>query len=66
MNTKKKLIKNEYIIWSNSENIMRIAKSKIWFIDGTFHHPPDFEQLLILMYKDYNIRKNSWNVYINE
>ena len=26
---KQKLIKNEYIIWSNSENIMRIAKSKI-------------------------------------
>ena len=50
---KQKLIKNEYIIWSNSENIMRIGKSKILFIDSTFHQPPDFELLLILMYKDY-------------
>ena len=42
----------EYIIWGNSENIMRLKASKNLFIDGTFHHPPDFYQMLIIMYKD--------------
>ena len=31
---------------------MRIKVSKNIFIDATFHHPPDFYQLLIIMYKD--------------
>ena len=42
----------EYIIWGNIENIMRLKASKNLFIDGTFHHPPDFYQMLIIMYKD--------------
>ena len=42
----------EYIFWGNSENIMRLKASKHIFIDGTFHHPPDFYQMLIIMYKD--------------
>ena len=42
----------EYIIWGNSENIMRLRVSKNIFIDGTFHHPPGYYQLLIIMYKD--------------
>ena len=42
----------EYIIWANDENIKRIRKSKHYYLDGTFHHPSEFKQLLILMYKD--------------
>ena len=42
----------EYIIWANDENIKRIRKSKHYYLDGTFHHPKEFKQLLILMYKD--------------
>ena len=42
----------EYIIWGNNENILRMRQSKHFFIDGTFHHPEGFTQLLILMYKD--------------
>ena len=34
------------------ENINRMRKSKNYFIDGTFHHPPGFTQMLIIMYKD--------------
>lgn len=49
---KKKLKSLEYIIWGNDENIKRINKSKHFYIDATFHHPKDFKQLLILMYKD--------------
>ena len=42
----------EYIIWANDENIQRIRKSNHLYIDGTFHHPKEFKQLLIIMYKD--------------
>ena len=42
----------EYIILGNSESIMRLKVSKNLFIDGTFHHPPGYYQLLIIMYKD--------------
>ena len=31
---------------------MRIKVSKNIFIDPTFHHPPEFYQLMIIMYKD--------------
>ena len=32
--------------------INRMRKSKNFFIDVTFHHPPEFSQMLIIMYKD--------------
>jgi len=50
--SRKKQIYHEYIIWENAENIMRIKVSKHIFIDAAFHHPPEFYQLLIIMYKD--------------
>ena len=43
---------HEYIIWANAEILMRIKVSKNIFIDSTFHHPPGFYQLMIIMYKD--------------
>ena len=43
----------EYIIWGNDENIKRIRKSNYLYIDGTFHHPPEYQQLLITVF--YNI-----------
>ena len=42
----------EYIIWVNDENLHRIRKSRHLYIDGTFHHPKEFNQMLIIMYKD--------------
>ena len=41
--------KNKYIIWGNSENIMRLKVSKNIFINGIFHHPPGYYQLLIII-----------------
>ena len=32
--------------------IARCRKSKHLFIDGTFHHPKEFSQLLIIIFKD--------------
>ena len=29
---------------------MRISEN--YFVDGTFHQPPEFKQLIIIMYKD--------------
>ena len=48
---------------------MRIEKSKIWFVDGTFHHPSDFKQPLILMYKDYicsRMKGGRWDPTLSE
>ena len=42
----------EYIIWGNDENIDRLRKSKHYFIETAYYRPPEFKQLLIIMYKD--------------
>ena len=54
----------EYIIWGNEENIKRIRKAKHYYIDGTFHHPKEFKQLLILMYKDVITNLKIPGIYI--
>ena len=51
-NNKLSTVDYEYIIWGNNENISRMRQSRHFFIDGTFHHPPEFTQLLLIMYKD--------------
>lgn len=57
----------EYVIWANSENILRLKVSKNLFIDGTFHHPKEFYQLLIIMYKDIitNLKIPAFYVLMN-
>ena len=60
----KKPILLEYIIWGNDENISRLRLSKNYFIDGTFHHPPEFKQLLIIMYRDIISSQNIPGIYI--
>ena len=49
---KKNPVLLDYIIWGNDENISRMRVSKNLFIDATFHHPPEYKELLIFMYKD--------------
>ena len=61
---KKKPVLLEYIIWGNDENIERIRISKNFFIDCTFHTPPEFKQLMILMYKDILTSLNIPAIYI--
>ena len=61
---KKKPVLLEYIIWGNDENIERIRISKNFFIDCTFHTPPEFQQLMILMYKDILTSLNIPALYI--
>ena len=51
-NDKFSTVDYEYIIWGNNENISKMRQSKHFFIDGTFHHPSEFKQLLLIMYKD--------------
>ena len=63
-NNKQKEIKYEYAIWGNSENILRISKSIIWFVDGTYHHPEGYEQLLIIMYQDVITNEKIVGLYI--
>ena len=61
---KRKPQKYEYVIWGNNQNLIRICKSNIWFLDGTFHHPDNFQQVLILMYKDYLTGEKIPGLYI--
>ena len=49
MGKKKNSIDYEYIIWLNTANLKRIRKSKHIYIDSTFHHPPEFKQMIIIM-----------------
>ena len=49
---KKNPIPSEYFIWSSDQMIARGRISKHLFIDGTFHHPVGFSQLLIIIFKD--------------
>ena len=49
---KKNPIPSEYFIWSSDQMIARSRLAKHLFIDGTFHHPVGFSQLLIIIFKD--------------
>ena len=61
---KKAPVLYEYCIWGNNGNLIRMARSQIWFIDETFHHKSDFEQLLIIQYKDYITSNKIVSLYI--
>ena len=43
---------SEYFFWSTSQIIARARITKHLFIDGTFHHPINYAQLLIIIFKD--------------
>ena len=43
---------SEYFIWTSDPIIARSRLTNHLFIDGTFHHPIGFEQLLIIIFKD--------------
>ena len=49
---KKHPINSEYFIWTSDKIIARARISKHLFIDATFHHPMDYSQLLIIIFKD--------------
>ena len=52
ISNKKNPINNEYFIWTSDQIIARARIANHLFIDGTFHHPINFSQLLIIIFKD--------------
>ena len=52
LNNKKDPINAEYFIWTIDSIIERSRLSKHFFIDTTFHHPKDYEELIIIMFRD--------------
>ena len=52
ISNKKNLINSEYFIWTTDMIIARARITNHLFIDATFHHPYNFSQLLILIFKD--------------
>ena len=57
VSNKKNQILSEYFIWSHNQIIARARLSKHFFVDGTFHHPSGYEQLLIILFKDVIINE---------
>ena len=49
---KKSPIPSEYFIWSSDQVIAKVRIAKYLFIEGTFHHPVGFSQILIIIFKD--------------
>ena len=49
---KKNEIPSEFFIWSSNQMISRARISNHLFVDGTFHHPINYAQLLIILFKD--------------
>ncbi len=49
---KKDPFPSEYFIWSSNQMIARARLALHLFVDGTFHHPVGYEQLLIIIFKD--------------
>ena len=43
---------SEYFIWPSNEIIARTKLTSHLFIDATFHHPVNYAQLLIIIFKD--------------
>ena len=52
LNYKNRRLRLEYFIWGNDFFISRCRNSKNIFVDGTYHYPATFTQLLIIMYYD--------------
>lgn len=50
--SEKELMYNITIIYASDFHLKRLAESKNLFLDCTYIHPPEFYQLLILMYLD--------------
>ena len=53
-----KQIKNEYIIWRNTENIMRLRVCKNIFLYATFHHPR------ILSIVNFNVQRFTYTLKV--
>ena len=49
---KKKEIPSEFFIWLSNQIIARERISNHLFIDETFHHPINYSELLIILFKD--------------
>ena len=49
---KKSPVSSEYFIWSCNQMIARARVSKHLYIDGAFHHPIGYSQMLIIILKD--------------
>ena len=52
ISNKKNPLSCEFFIWSTDSIVARIRSSKHLFIDVTFHHPQEYSQLLIIIFKD--------------
>ena len=57
LSNKKNPLPSEYYIWSSNSMISRARVSNHYFVDATFHHPKDFSELMIIIFKDIIIHE---------
>ena len=57
VSNKKDRINVEYFIWTINSIIAWSRLSKHYFIDATFHHPKDYEELIIIIFKDTGVHE---------
>jgi len=64
LSNKKNPVPSEYYIWSCNSMISRARVSNHFFVDATFHHPKDFSELMIIIFKDIIIHEYIPGFYI--
>ena len=64
LSNKKNPLTVEYFIWSTESIISRARVANHLFIDATFHHPKDYEELIIIIFKDIIIHEYLPGFYI--
>ena len=64
LSNKKFPLESEFFIWTYNSIISRIRQSEHWMIDATYHHPKEYSQLLIILFKDIIISEMIPGFYI--
>ena len=54
---------HEHTIYISNFFIKKIQKAKYFYIDSIFIYPPDFKQLIVILYRDKNSRKRFPDLY---
>ena len=62
--TKKIPLLQNIFIWSTESIISRARVANHLFVDATFHHPKDYEELIIIIFKDIIIHDYLPGFYI--
>ena len=58
-NNNKPLFQHEHAIFISDYFRRKMRNSSHWYIDGTFVYPKGFKQLIVILYYDDDLKKDS-------